>query len=80
MSHMSTNGSLDSCVVHGDGSDSETFLFTSESVGEGHPGMDKDTYTIVTVIQPMFCLFSFGVSGIKPAVRLCRKFPLQMLR
>ena len=41
MSHMSMNGSLDNCAVHGDGSDSETFLFTSESVGEGHPGKDN---------------------------------------
>ncbi|KAI0223571.1 S-adenosylmethionine synthase [Lamellibrachia satsuma] len=37
---MSRNGSLDSCAEKGgDGyqNDSETFLFTSESVGEGHP-------------------------------------------
>ena len=41
MAHMSRNGSLDSCAEKGgDGyqNDSETFLFTSESVGEGHPG------------------------------------------
>ena len=39
MAHMSMNGSLDSSLEKGgDGFNNETFLFTSESVGEGHPG------------------------------------------
>ena len=71
MSRLSMNGSLENTVERGDGSESETFLFTSESVGEGHPGMDNDTYTIVT-IELVFWLFYFGVSGIKPEMFLFR--------
>lgn len=34
--------------INGHGNDVETFLFTSESVGEGHPGMLLSFYLIKT--------------------------------
>ena len=53
MPAQATNGSSKTVLEMDDG---ETFLFTSESVGEGHPGKKK----FVKSLFKKFCVYYFS--------------------
>ena len=49
MPAQAQNGSSNKTGVTLEMNDGETFLFTSESVGEGHPGMAKKNHVSKTI-------------------------------